>query len=189
MQEHHTPEHRPRLSDVLAGGVDSLRDQWNEAQAAADFKPLPAGTYTARVVSGQLFTSKNSTPGYKLAFRVLEDKHAGRQFWHDLWFTSAALPMAKRDLGKLGVTEIEQLDRPLPQGIRCTVTLALRRSDNGAEFNRVSRFEVIAIDDDPTLDGDFAPSLQPPSDDEGDQPSGAAEETDTPAEEAEATDA
>ena len=55
-------------------------------------------------------TSKTKgTPGYKLAFRVLEGDHQGRQFWHDVWLTPAALPMAKRDLAKLGVTALEQL--------------------------------------------------------------------------------
>jgi len=74
-----------------------------------------------------------------------------------LWLTPAALPMSKRDLGKLGVTSIEQLEQPLPAGIRCTVKLALRRSDDGGEYNRVRSFDVIGIDADPTADPDFAP--------------------------------
>jgi hypothetical protein len=65
--------------------------------------------------------------------------------------------MSKRDLGKLGVTSIEQLEQPLPAGIRCTVKLALRRDDDGAEYNRVRGFDVIGIDADPTADPDFAP--------------------------------
>ena len=44
--------------------------------------------------------------------------------------------MAKRDLGKLGVTEIEQLEQPLPLGIRCSVKLALRRDDDGTTFSQ-----------------------------------------------------
>jgi hypothetical protein len=55
--------------------------------------------------------------------------------------------MAKRDLGKLGVTDLEQLERPLPSGIRCSVTLALRREDHGSEYNRVRRFEALGIDE------------------------------------------
>ena len=109
------------------------------------------------MVSGELFTARtNNTPGYKLAFRVLEGEHAGRQFWHDLWITPAALPMSKRDLFKLGVTSIDQLEQPLPAGIRCRVKLTLRRGDDGAEHNRVRSFEVIGVDS--VADDDFAPT-------------------------------
>jgi hypothetical protein len=118
--------------------------------------PLPSGEYIARIVGGELFTSKTKgTAGYKLAFRVREGDHQGRQFWHDVWLTPAALPMAKRDLAKLGVTALEQLERPLPPGIRCKVKLALRKDDDGTEQNRVKRFEVIGIDE-PEEDA-FAP--------------------------------
>jgi hypothetical protein len=107
-----------------------------------------------------LFTSKTKgTAGYKLAFRVLEGDHQGRQFWHDVWLTPAALPMAKRDLTKLGVTALEQLERPLPPGIRCRVKLALRRDDDGAEYNRVKTFAVEGIDP-PEVDP-FAPKDSP----------------------------
>ncbi len=147
-----------KLSDILAnGGGDELGRKWNDTEAAEDFAPLPSGEYVARIIAGELFTSRtNGTPGYKLAFKVLEGDHAGRQFWHDIWLTPAALPMAKRDLGKLGVTDLEQLERPLPAGIRCAVKLALRRDDDGSEYNRVRRFDVLGIDE-PERDA-FAPT-------------------------------
>lgn len=138
---------RKRLSDILANGnCTQLSQAWAETKPAEDFAPLPAGTYIAHVISGELFTAKTSTAGYKLAFKVAEGGHAGRQFWHDLWLTPAALPMTKRDLGKLGVVALEQLERPLPQGIRCKVKLALRKDDDGMEHNRVRTFEVLGID-------------------------------------------
>jgi hypothetical protein len=139
---------RKSLSDILReGDRQNLSHAWGETQAAEDFAPLPSGEYVARIVGAELFTSKTKgTAGYKLAFRVLEGEHQGRQFWHDIWLTPAALPMAKRDLLKLGVTALEQLERPLPPGIRCRVKLAFRRDDDGTEYNRVKRFEVIGID-------------------------------------------
>ena len=148
---------RKSLSDILReGDPQSLSRAWGETQAAEDFAPLPTGEYVARIVGGELFTSKTKgTAGYKLAFRVREGDHQGRQFWHDVWLTPAALPMAKRDLAKLGVTALEQLERPLPPGIRCKVKLALRKDDDGTEQNRVKRFEVIGIDE-PEEDA-FAP--------------------------------
>ena len=112
------------------------------------FVPLPGGTYIARIIAGELGQSrKKFTPGFKLTFRVLEGQHEGRQFWHDVWLTEAAMPMAKRDLGKLGIKSIDQLEEPLPQGIRCNVKLVLRKDDDGTEYNRVRSFEVVGIDE------------------------------------------
>lgn len=158
---------RKSLSDILHNGNrESIARAWDEVKAAEDFAPLPSGEYVARIVAGELFTSKTKgTAGYKLAFRVLEGDHQGRQFWHDVWLTPAALPMAKRDLAKLGITSLEQLEKPLPPGIRCTVKLALRKDDDddGAEYNRVRSFDAIGIDE-PERDA-FAPEdTTPPQD-------------------------
>ncbi len=151
------PTNRRRLSDILAGDTDEIRDQWDHTEAAADFAPLPPGEYECHIQSGELFTAKSGTPGYKIVFRVLDGEHVGRQLWHDLWLTAPALPMSKRDLGKLGVTALEQLETPLPPGcIRCKVRVALQRDDDGAEYNRVRRFDVLGIDE-PKTDP-FAPA-------------------------------
>jgi hypothetical protein len=155
---------RQKLSDVLGGGGESLTTTWASTTAASDFTPLPTGTYVARIVSGELKTAKKGTPGYKLAFKVLEGEYTGRQVWHDVWLTPAAMSMTKRDLGKLGVTSLEQLEEPLPQGIRCKVKLALRRGDDGAEYNRVQSFDVLGIDK--PEDDDFPPATAKGGDDE-----------------------
>ena len=154
---------RKSLSDILHNGdQEALSRAWGETMPAEDFAPLPSGEYVARIVGGELFTSKiKGTAGYKLAFRVLDGDHQGRQFWHDVWLTPAALPMAKRDLTKLGVTALEQLETPLPPGIRCKVKLTLHRGDDGTETNKVRRFDVIRIDA-PDVDA-FAPAASPSS--------------------------
>lgn len=150
-----------KLSDILRNGIgDSLRHSWNTTEAAGDFEPLPPGVYVARIATGELFTARtNGTPGYKLTFVVLEGEHAGQKFWHDVWLTEAALPMAKRDLAKLGVVSLEQLDSPLPKGIRARAHVVLRKGDDGTEFNRIRTFEVIGIDP-PDVDP-FAPAEPP----------------------------
>jgi hypothetical protein len=149
---------RKRLSDILNGTQkNDLSRAWETTEAAEDFAPLPPGTYIARVVTGELATANSGTPGYKLNFRVVEGEYVDRQFWHDLWLTPAALPMAKRDLSKLGITALEQLEGPLPPGIRVKVRLALRREDDGLEYNRVKTFEVIGVD--PIVDDTFGPVL------------------------------
>jgi hypothetical protein len=107
---------------------------------------LPKGEYVAHVVEGLLDTTKKGKPEYRLTFRVAEGDYAGRKFWHHCYLTAAALPMAKRDLAKFGITSLDQLDNPLPAGIRCKVKLSLRQNDDGTEFNKVERFEVVAVD-------------------------------------------
>jgi hypothetical protein len=137
-----------RLSDILAaGGGGDIGDIWDSTEAAGEMGPLPPGEYIAHIVGGELESSRtNSTPGYKLTFKVIEGDYAGRLFWHDCWLTAAALPQTKRDLGKLGVTSLPQLERPLPKFIRCRCKLALRKDDNGDERNRLKSFEVVGID-------------------------------------------
>ena len=176
-----------KLSDIISQGTGgNIRDAWESTQAADDYgKPLPAGDYVSRIIHGELKQSKaNQTPGYSLTFEVIEpSEHKGRKFWHDCWLTPAAMPQTKRDLGKLGVTSLEQLENPLPKFIRCKVKLALRKEDDGTEANRVRAFEVLGIDK-PEPDA-FAPSDEvqpiegvPPSCDVA--PKTTAPETSTP---------
>jgi len=137
-----------KLSDILqANGGGDLRDLWESTEAAGEVGPLAAGEYVADIIGGELETSRTkSTPGYKLTFAVVEPVElAGRRFWHDCWLTPAALPQTKRDLAKIGVQSLDQLEKPLPAVIRCRVKLALRRDDNGEERNRVRSFEPIGI--------------------------------------------
>ncbi len=151
---------RKRLSDILMNSDrDRLRQVWQTTEAAADLKPLPSGEYRCRVVRGELFNARTGTPGYKLTLEVLEGEHAGRLVWHDIWLSDAALSMAKRDLAKLGVQNLDQLDRPLPDGLSVAAKVTLRRGDEGTEFNRVTRFVVVAVD--PPAPDPFAPTDRP----------------------------
>ena len=136
-----------KLTDIPPGDAgDDFKKAWDKTEAAGEMGPLPSGEYIARIIAGELTASRTKgTPGYKLTFRVLEGDYAGRRFWNEIWLTPAAMPMAKRDLAKLGVQSLDQLERPLPPGIRCKVKLALRRDDNG-EHNRVQLFTVLGID-------------------------------------------
>ena len=112
-----------------------MQDAWDHTKAADDYgTPLPAAEYTCHLISADLFNAKTKgTPGVKLAFKIIEGEHRGRYLWHDIYLTPIALPMAKRDLAKLGVTALEQLERTLPSGIRCKVKLTLRNDDDGSE--------------------------------------------------------
>jgi hypothetical protein len=165
-----------KLQDILRdGAAERLRQSWDSTAAAGELAPLPPGEYTAHIIAGTLETARTrGTPGYKLTFRVCEGEYTGRQFWHDIWLTEAALPMAKRDLAKLGVTSLDQLDHPLPRGIRCRCKLVLRRGDDGAEFNKLRTFAVVGIDA-PEADA-FAPPDGPPGEGTPTDPTAGAAE-------------
>jgi len=153
---------RRKLSDILNGGDASFRSAWDATAAAGDNAPIPRGEYVCHAISGEpALSAQKQTPGFKITFRIIEGEHEGRLVWHDLWFTAAALPHAKRDLAKLGITTPEQMDQPVPPGIRCRVVVALRKDDDGIERNQVRRFEVIGIDEVP-------PNPCPPDDSEDD---------------------
>jgi len=137
---------RRKLSHILNGGADNFTAIWETTEAAGDFAPLPAGTYQAKLMAGLLSTSKSGTPGYKLTFKVVDGDHAGRQIWHDLWLTPAAMAMTKRDLAKIGVTSPTQLDQPLPAVLRCDVKVSLRTGDDAKHYNAVKSFAVTGID-------------------------------------------
>lgn len=158
---------RRRLSDILSESErQRLAAAWEETEAAPeDGEPLPAGHYTCRLESGELLNSRSrGTPGFRLTFRVLEGDHAGRRLWFSAWFTPGALPRAKRDAAKLGITDFDQLDRPLPPGIRCSVYAVLKRNNDGVAYNEIKTFEVVGIDEPekdafaPDADGSTAPA-------------------------------
>jgi hypothetical protein len=158
---------RKSLSEILSNGSgESLRKAWDSTAAAGEFAPLPAGDYTAHVAGLELFNARTkNTPGVKITFKVIGGENAGRLLWHDCWLTEAALPQTKRDLAKLGITALEQLERPLPTNIRirCTVQVTLRTEDDGTTYNRVKRFDVLGIDT-PEVDA-FAPDAAEPAGD------------------------
>lgn len=143
-----------KLSDLFTDGdlATDLASAWDQTEAAGEFTALPRGEYVARIIGGELGAAQTGTPRYVLTFEVVEGDQAGRRFWADIWLTPPAFPMAKRDLAKLGITRFDQLDQPLPAGIRCKVQLGLRTDDEGFQHNRVRSFEVLGVESDP-----FAP--------------------------------
>ena len=57
------------------------------------------------------------------------------------------MPMTKRDLAKLDVTDVTQLERPLPAVLRVKLRVTVRRDDDGNRYNRVKRFDVLGVDE------------------------------------------
>ena len=146
-----------RLVDILNGeSREDLSRRFNETEAAPEYAPVPKGVYSTDLSSGELTNSGSGTPGYNLGFTIREGEFTGRRVWHTLWLTPAAMPMTKRDLAKLGITRLDQLERPVPPGIVCQLTVSVRTDDDGVQRNAVKGFTVARVDADPTADKDFA---------------------------------
>ena len=152
---------RKPLSEILGNNApdSDLESLWNATEAAEEFAALPPGKYLCHLIAGELSQSGRSrTPGYKLTFKVIEGPHTNRRVWHDIWLTDRAMSLAKRDLGKLGITTLKQLQQPIPRWLRCEVTVTLERDDDGAARNRVRTFQVLGKD---TPEADpFAPAAE-----------------------------
>lgn len=139
----------PNLSNILsAADRNALEQLWATTTAAPEFTPLPSGQYLAHVEGGRLFTAETGTRGFELTFRIAEGEHLGRTVRHRLWLTAAAMPMTKRELARIGINSIAQLDQPVPPSrIRCRIQVVARTSESGEVFNEVRNFKVVAIDD------------------------------------------
>jgi hypothetical protein len=137
---------RPRLDEILGGGLADFNAKWATTTSAGSHRVLPAGQYTGLVVDGRLAETKaKRTPSYRLTIEVTQPKEfEGCRVYHDLWLSDKALPFAKRDLEKLGITAIEQLERPPATGLVIDFKLVLNTSDDGSEFNKVEKFDVRA---------------------------------------------
>ena len=137
------------------GAADSLRKQFEGADAAADSHVVPPGVYRCLVLKGELRQSRQGTAGYRVTFCVDDGEFRGARLYLDCWLTEKAMPMSKRDLLKLGVTSVSQLEQPLSQGLVADVTVVRYQDDEGAEHNRVRTFAVVDRRRDPTADEDF----------------------------------
>jgi hypothetical protein len=138
---------RRSLSEILPkADRDRLAAAWDSTKPAQDLGLLPAAEYPCRILDGTLTLAKTGTPSYKITFEITTSEHAGMHIWHDIWLSEDAMAMARRDLGRIGITDFNQLDRPLPPGILATVKLAVRKGADGIERNVVRDFRVTATE-------------------------------------------
>lgn len=161
-----------RLSDIFQPRAKEQAAQaWNKTEAAEDFMVVPPGSYVCRAVNGTLVNSKTKgTPGYRLAFKILEGDYADRLVYNDYWLTDAALPMTKRELAKIGIKDFHQLDQPLPDGIRCSIEIVRRMDDPETAWNKIRSFEVLGVDEPPP--NPFAPATSAAAPETGGNASG-----------------
>ena len=144
-----------RLTDILGNSeVDAIRQTWAATEASGESGPLPGGEYLA-VVGGvrrrQNWHAERENPARGPSPSVHESATVAR-----CWLTPAAMPGSKRDLMKLGILDLEQLNRPIPPGIIVSVKVALRKDDDGTERNRLTKFDVLRIE--PPMPNPFTPT-------------------------------
>ncbi len=141
---------RKKLSDILSNAAPQgdIQNLWKTTDAASEFKPIPKGDYESMLDNIEFRSSASKgTPSVCLTFRVHCGECAGRKLWHDLYLTPAALAITKRELAKLGITELEQIEKGCPPGIVCKVRAVIQADDDGTERNRVKLFEVLRIEE------------------------------------------
>ena len=122
----------------------SFMDSFDKAEPAPEYKPLPAGFYQARVVSGSYQQTKKGDDAYKIVFEVSEGEHKGRRVPRTYVFTDKAVTYSKRDLAPFRLTTAKQFLEPWPPlGIEvyCRLLLALQRGNDGSEFNDIKRID------------------------------------------------
>lgn len=142
------------LVDLLgAENTSKLADLFNRTQAAADLRVIPAGAYRCLISDVRYYEAKNGTSAIRITLEVDEGEHKGARLWLPLWLTEAAMPMTKRDLGKLGINDLNDLS--FHPGTVVAAHVIVEDDDNGAERNRVSVFDVVGRIGDPTEDPAF----------------------------------
>jgi len=149
-----------KLTDILQGNdLDELARRFDQTEPAAEFEPLPAGRYEVDFVHGEACRSSRGTMGYTCEFEISAGDCRGRRLWHTLWLSDDAMSYSRRDLKKLGISSIEQLDQPVPPGIFCFVQVAVRTGDDGVQRNTVTRIYPGGVRRDTMADPDFAGPL------------------------------
>jgi len=141
-------------------------DRFDETAPAPGMEPLPAGTYTAVVVQGELIQTRSGNDGYRVKFRIVEGPYAGRFVFRTWSFSERALPYSRRDLSQFGLTTSAQLLAPFPpagQEFRVRLVVALQCSDDGRTFNDVKRIDVIAVEEAPPAPTTAGPTTAGPT--------------------------
>jgi hypothetical protein len=125
---------------------------FDATQPAPSYDPLPPGVYVARVIRGEIVQTKAGSDGYRMTYEITDGPHAGRTLLKTWAFTAKALPYSKRDLATFGLVSSAQLLAPFPEPGReyhVRLTVALQRSNDGAEYNDIKRIEVVRVDKSP----------------------------------------
>jgi hypothetical protein len=139
-------EQRKKLADILKD-MTGFESTWESTTPAPDSSnPISVGEYICRLTDGQPGEARTGTPFFKVTLKVIEGAFSGRLVWHNFYLTPKALPYIMRELGKIGLTTLGQLDAPFPAGLVVRAKIFIRKRDNGDEFNEVRSWELVRVE-------------------------------------------
>ena len=147
------------------GAINGGLSNFDTAQAAPEFSPVPPGIYAARVLSGEYAATKAGADAYRVRFEIADGDQAGRTLVRTWTFSEKAIGYTKRDLAAFGLTTQAKLLSPFPEPGRevlVRLVVALQRGDDGVTRNDIKRIDVTGVKD--TADAEF---LLPPKRPEG----------------------
>jgi len=134
------------------GGNGGGLSNFDSAEPAPEFVPLPPGIYQARVQLGEYTTTKAGAEAYRMKFEVTDGPQKGKTVQRTWTFSPKALPYTKRDLALFGLTTTSQLLSTFPElGKEYIVRLviALQAGETGTSFNDIKKIDLIRIDNGP----------------------------------------
>jgi hypothetical protein len=130
------------------GGISAF----DSAEPAPEFSPLPAGTYTARVLQGGCCSTRAGADAYRMRFEITEGPYAGRTLIRTWTFGPKALAYTKRDLSVFGLTTSAKLLTLFPEAGReylVRLVVVLQKADDGIERNDIKRIELVRVNESP----------------------------------------
>jgi len=151
----------PSSNGKPSGGIHNF----DTAEPAPDFAPVPAGIYIARVRKGEVCQTKTGADAYRLRFEIVEGEQRGKIISRIWSFSERALPYARRDLSKFGLTSSAKLLTQFPEPGReylVRLVVALQCGGDGREFNDIKRIEIVRVDESPVATFVLPPLPPPP---------------------------
>jgi hypothetical protein len=143
------------------GGIHNF----DTAEAAPEFSPIPPGIYTARVKSGEYTATRKGEDAFRMRFEIVGGEQDGKTVVRTWTFSAKAINYSKRDLAAFGLTTSAQLLSPFPEPGReyvVRLVVALQTGDDGVTRNDIKKIDLLEAKDTP--DAEF---LLPPTRGEG----------------------
>lgn len=148
------------LSEILSENArKAIEDTWASTSAAEDYSPMTCGNYNAKLLKLKTGQIPNGKPYLKLIFQIEDGEFCGRRVSKTLWLTPAAMPYTKRELSKIEILQLEELENPIPKHFICRIYVVKEKKSDDREFNNVKSFNVLGFE--PEAADPFAPQANP----------------------------
>lgn len=125
----------PKLNSALAAQV-------GRQEVQVEYSPLPADTYTVRLMNVEPRESANGNPAWSWSYEVVEGEYAGRRLWDYTSLVEKALWRVKAIFDAFGVPPGTDTDDLLGRQVRLVVSQRIipagrRQGELGNQIDRV----------------------------------------------------